>query len=61
MRNRVLNEDEVRRKFDLNARLWLAADTADRVADAVFLLDGFDDVTSIMATTSPVGENRTPE
>jgi 2-methylcitrate dehydratase PrpD len=57
MRNRVLSEDEVRRKFDLNARLWLAGDAADRVADRVLRLDGLDDVTSIMATTSP--ESRT--
>jgi 2-methylcitrate dehydratase PrpD len=58
MHNRVLGEDEVLRKFDLNARLWLAVDAADRVVDRVFRLDGLDDVTSIMATTSP--ESRTP-
>ena len=53
MRNRVLSEDDVLRKFDLNARQWLEADATDRVADAVFRLDRLDDVGSLMATTSP--------
>jgi hypothetical protein len=58
MRNRVLSEEEVRRKFDLNARLWLEAGAIGRLAHAVFRLDLLDDLTSLMATTSP-GENHT--
>jgi len=53
MHNRVLSEDEVRRKFDLNACLWLGADAARRVADAVFRLDRVDHIDDIMAMTVP--------
>ena len=52
MRNRVLSEDEVRRKFDLNAGLWLGADAVSRVADAVFGIDRLDDVGRITSMTS---------
>jgi 2-methylcitrate dehydratase PrpD len=55
MHNRVLSEDEVRRKFDLNARLWLDEVRASRVADVVVSLDRLDDVASIMVTTTSQG------
>ena len=58
MRNRVLSEDEVVRKFDSNARLWLEPNAANRVADAVFGLDRLDDVGRVMATTSPESRTR---
>ena len=53
MRNRVLSEEEVRRKFEMNAQLWLSASAADRVADAVSSLEHTEDVGLITALTAP--------
>jgi 2-methylcitrate dehydratase PrpD len=52
MRNRVLSDDEVRRKFELNAGLWLDAHAAGQVADTVFTLDRLADAASLSAMTA---------
>ncbi|MBV9897557.1 MAG: MmgE/PrpD family protein [Chloroflexi bacterium] len=53
MQNRVLTEDEVRQKFELNARLWLEPEATSRVTQAVLGLEHAERVDGVMALTGP--------
>jgi 2-methylcitrate dehydratase PrpD len=51
-RNRILGDDEVHRKFELNAGLWLDTLLASQLADTISALDQLSDVASVTAMTS---------
>jgi 2-methylcitrate dehydratase PrpD len=52
MHNRVLSDDEVRRKFELNAGLWLEPNAVAEVAEAVFAFERLENVSGLTALTS---------